>query len=145
MCVLQTEINKLTDRQKSDAPPVVLVADDHDDSRSMLRCLLEMWEYQVVEARDGSEAAALAEQFCPDLILMDVRMPLLDGFDAARKIRGSAKIGATPIVFLSGCDDAIYRDAGDELAGEYEYLVKPLDFEKLKSVTGKYLPARRDQ
>src|SRR5215213_11295115 len=80
----------------------VLVAEDHDDTRLLLRTLLERRGLAVVEAADGVEACDVAEREHPDLILMDGGLPLLDGIAATRRLRGLATFSAVPIVFLSG-------------------------------------------
>lgn len=100
--------------------------------------MLETWNYRVFEATDGFEAVSLAGTERPDVILMDVKLPQLDGFDAARRIRESAKTGDIPIFFLSGCAEAVYRNAASA-AGGNEYLVKPLDFEELEKALNKYV------
>lgn len=124
--------------QRSKPVPVILIVDDDDDSRLMLKLLLEVWKYRVVEAKDGIEAINLAGISCPDLILMDVRMPNLDGFEVTRQIRHSAKIESVPVVFLSGYAEPLYRQKASA-AGGNEYLVKPLDFEELEHTLGKYI------
>lgn len=120
--------------------PIILIVEDDEDSRLMLRLLLEMWRYGVIEAKDGVEAVSLAEKQQPDLILMDVKLPLLDGFATTRRIRASTAIDGVPIVFLSGCAEDEYRRAAFA-AGGNEYLIKPLDFEQLEGTLGKYIPA----
>ena len=82
---------------------VILIVEDDDDSRQMLKFLLETWKYRVIEATDGLEAFAIAEKFRPDLILMDAKLPNSDGFETTRRIRESKYINRIPIVFLSGC------------------------------------------
>lgn len=131
--------NPFNDTGRSNAhKPAILIADDNDDSRAMLRTLLEIWGYRVLEAKDGGEALRYAEIMRPDLILMDVRMPLFDGFETARRIRSSERTGTMPIIFLSGCAEQNYRnEAGD--AGGNEYLVKPLDFGELERTLFMYL------
>lgn len=119
-------------------PPVILIADDDEDSREMLRFLLESWSYRVLEAKDGKEAVRLTKTRKPNLILMDVKMPDLDGFETARAIRESSDIDGVPIIFLSGCAEKIYRRRASEAGGD-GYLVKPLDFEKLEKMLGKYI------
>lgn len=104
----------------------------------MLKILLEMWNYQVIEAATGGEAIIIAEKTCPDLILMDVRIPHFDGFEVTRQIRQSAKIESVPVVFISGCAEAVYRQMGSA-AGGNEYLTKPLDFAELKNTLVKYI------
>lgn len=87
----QTKINRqmLKDSyalpRADNSPPVILIADDDDDSRLMLKFLLESWNYLVIEAVNGAEAFCIAETEKPDLILMDVKMPDLDGFERRGK------------------------------------------------------------
>ncbi len=118
--------------------PVILVVEDDENSRLMLKTLLEMWKCVVLEAADGIEAVNIAEQKRPDLIMMDIKLPNLDGFETARRIRESETISGIPIVYLSGCAEAIYRQRASA-AGANEYLVKPLIFEQLENTLGKYV------
>lgn len=124
--------------QANKPTPIVLIVDDDDDNRVMLKILLEMWEYRVVEAKDGIEAVSVAENTRPDLILMDVKMPDLDGFGVTEKIRQSEKIENVPIIFLSGCGEAVYKQKASAVGGN-EYLVKPLNFQELESTLGRYV------
>lgn len=82
------------ERVNNSSAPVILIAEDNADSREMLKILLEMWNYRVIEAEDGEEAVRVAEKIRPDLILMDVRLPLLDGLDAARRYADLSKAAA---------------------------------------------------
>jgi CheY-like chemotaxis protein len=116
---------------------VILVVDEDVDNRRMLRCLPEIWKFRVVVAENGARAAGIAEESCPDLILMDVGTPLLDGFDAARSIRRSTKAFDVPILFLSGYAEKSCRDAA-RAAGANEFLVKLLDFGALEKTVAKY-------
>ena len=119
-----------------DAPVLrqrILVADDNRDAAESLAMLLTMMGHEVRAAHDGAEAVAEADEFRPDLILMDVGMPKLDGLQAATQIR-SLPWGAAPvIVALTGwgqeADRKRSRDAGCD-----EHLVKPLDLERLTSL-----------
>ena len=119
----------------------VLVAEDHEDTRYLLRTLLEKRGFAVVEAGDGFEAVAVAERERPDLILMDGGLPLLDGCAATRRLRGLPALKAVPIVFLSGHagqqHQAAARDAGCD-----EYVVKPFDFALLENVLTRHLLRR---
>jgi response regulator NasT len=100
----------------------ILVAEDETIIRLDLRGLLERAGYEVVaEARDGEEAVALAREHAPDLALMDVKMPRLDGIEAARRILEERPI---PIVMLTAFDQQELVERAAE-AGVYGYLVKP--------------------
>jgi two-component system CheB/CheR fusion protein len=108
----------------------VLVADDNLDAAESLAMLLTMMGHEVRAAHDGEQAVEQAEKFRPDLILMDVGMPTLDGLQAATRIR-SMEWGASPvIVALTGwgqdADRKRSKDAGCDV-----HLVKPLDFDRL--------------
>lgn len=123
--------------------PVVLVTDDHADTRLMFRTMLGIRGYSVIEAADGEEAVMLAESSTPDLILMDGMLPGLDGLDATRRIRKLSNGGNTPIVFI--CGRAEPNDRASALdAGCDEFLVKPLNFELLDSVLEKHLGKTAD-
>src|ERR687884_500742 len=82
------------------AVPLVMVVEDHDDTRFMLRYLMESRGLRVAEAEDGEEAVRLAESLRPDLILMDMTLRRLDGLTATRRIRELAALQEVPIIFL---------------------------------------------
>ena len=129
-------------RQTSDLPPTVLIVEDDEDNRLMLKIMLEMWNYRVLEAENGEEAVDSARVNQPDLILMDLKMQLLSGLEATRRIRRSAEIAGVPIIFVSGCAEASHRNAALD-AGGNEYLVKPIVFEHLEKVVAEYIGDRR--
>lgn len=111
----------------------ILVADDNLDAAESLAMLLTMMGHEVRAAHDGAQAVEQAEQFRPDLILMDVGMPRLDGLQAATQIR-SMDWGASPvIVALTGWGQDADRKRSKE-AGCDVHLVKPLDFERLTTL-----------
>src|SRR5215813_14609874 len=85
----------------SDAAFTILIVDDYSDTRSALSSLLRRKGYQVIEARNGNEGVWQATQSSPDLILMDLAMPSLDGIEATRQIRQSPKLSRTPIFAIS--------------------------------------------
>jgi response regulator NasT len=99
----------------------VLIADDETIIRLDLRGVLERAGYEVCEARDGAEAIALAREWNPDLALLDVKMPVLDGIDAARRITATQSV---PVVLLTAYagPEIVARAVG---AGVFGYLVKP--------------------
>lgn len=118
---------------------IVLIVDDSDDSRFMLRRTLEVNGFRVVEARDGVEAVEIAQQGRPDLILMDLNMPHLDGLAAAEQIRQlKGRCQDVPIIALTAYDTYGMREAALE-AGCDEYINKPNDLEYLEEVLRRYL------
>jgi CheY-like chemotaxis protein len=108
--------------------PVVLVAEDHADSREALRTLLEAFGYRVVEAVDGREAVERARAEHPDLVLMDVMMPRMDGLQATRAIRADPDLAGLRIVALTAVEGA--RATVLE-AGCDELVPKPIDVRRL--------------
>jgi CheY-like chemotaxis protein len=119
--------------------PTVLVADDHADTRLMLRVLLERRGYRVVEAGDGTEAVAANEREHPHLVLMDVSLPMLDGLSATRLMRERGTSRSVPIVAVSG--HAADKDRTAALdAGCSEYLTKPIDFDRLFDLLRRFAP-----
>jgi two-component system cell cycle response regulator DivK len=102
----------------------ILVVEDTEDNRQILRDLLGMAGYEMVEAHDGAEGVAKAAEHRPDLILMDIQMPVMDGYEATRRIKANPDLKAIPIVAvtsyaLSG-DEQKTRDAGCDA-----YIAKP--------------------
>jgi CheY-like chemotaxis protein len=118
--------------------PAVMVVDDYADTRHVVRWMLEQKGYRVLEAADGREALAVAARERPDVILMDLAMPLLDGFDAIRAIRESAELAGVRIVAMTAYDMATARDKA-ALAGCDHYLSKPIDFNRLSVLLEKLL------
>jgi len=118
--------------------PKVLVVDDHVDTRRVMRWMLEQRGYRVAEASDGREVLSVAMSERPDLILMDLSMPGLDGFDAMRGVRGHQELRDIPAVAVTGHDTAGSRD-GAESAGFDYYLSKPIDYLRLGIVIEKLL------
>lgn len=123
--------------------PAVLVVDDYADTRHVVRWMLEQKGYRVIEAADGHEALAVAARERPSVILMDLAMPLLDGFDAIRSIRENAELDGARIIAITAYDMATARDKA-ALAGCDHYLSKPIDFNRLSVLLEKLLraPAR---
>jgi two-component system, cell cycle response regulator DivK len=115
------------------AEKTVLVVEDFEDNRFMMRRLLEMGGYHVIEAINGQEAVTLAERAHPNLILMDLSLPQIDGLAATRRIRQLDGMARVPIVAISAHDTADFRN--DALAaGCNEYLTKPVDFDRLENL-----------
>ena len=119
-----------------------LLVEDFEDSRFMMRRLLEMAGYAVIEASDGEQAVALAISEQPELILMDLSLPKLDGLAATRQIRQYKEARNTPIVAISAHDSPESRTEA-LAAGCDEYVTKPIDFDQLGEVLKHFLSADR--
>jgi len=104
--------------------PTILVVDDERDIRELVAFSLRYAGIEVVTASSGEEAVSVAKQTLPDLILMDVRMPRLDGFEACRQVKADPEIQHIPVVFLSAKGQDAEIQAGFA-AGGTDYLVKP--------------------
>ncbi len=116
----------------------MLVADDYHDTRRVVRWMLEQKGYHVVEATNGREAVEVAQQERPDLILMDLAMPEVDGFSALRLVREHAELAEIPIIAITAYDMAESREKA-ETAGFAHYLTKPIDFQRLSVLIDKIL------
>jgi CheY-like chemotaxis protein len=106
----------------------ILVAEDHLDSRDALRALLEAFGYRVLEAVNGRQAVDIALEHRPDLILMDIMMPELDGFEATRELRRHHSTSSTPIIAVTAMEGAHQLAI---LAGANDYVRKPVDIRRL--------------
>jgi two-component system cell cycle response regulator DivK len=115
----------------------ILVVDDENDSREVLKTFLEITGYSVVEAADGYEAVEKALDEHPDLIIMDMAMPLVDGVNSTRTMRRHEELRDVPILGVTGFGSFYKPRAMD--AGCTEVLHKPLDFRQLEPVVDHYL------
>ena len=127
------------DKVQADAPPTILVVEDFEDNRFMMRRLLEMSGYHVLEAVNGEEAISLACSELPSLILMDLSLPQLDGLAATRRIRQHTHLSGVPIVAVSAHDTADFH-ADALAAGCNDYVTKPIDFDQLEALLNRLLP-----
>jgi two-component system cell cycle response regulator DivK len=116
----------------------VLIVDDSDDIRELVGMQLRMKGCQVVEAANGKEAVEIAPRVRPDLILMDLSMPVLDGYEATRQIRSQPTLNSVPIVAVSAYCDAHNRHKAIE-AGCVECVCKPVDFGMIDGLLKKHL------
>lgn len=118
--------------------PTVVVADDSIFHRMMMRTILETEGYHVLEAGDGREALELVRLERPDVVVMDIAMPSMDGVTTARRIRGSAGSTArVPIVFVTALAASVDRDSA-LAAGGNDYLVKPIGNSELLAAVKRY-------
>jgi DNA-binding response OmpR family regulator len=104
----------------------VLVVDDEPGIRDILRVNLEAEGYQVLEAGDGPEAIALARQARPDLIILDIMMPRMDGLEVLRRLEADPETAGLPVIFLSVRSSDLDIMHGLE-QGAVEYITKPFD------------------
>lgn len=123
---------------KNENGRTILLVEDYQETRAMLRIWLERRGYRLVEAADGQEAIDLAPLAHPDLILMDLRLPELNGIAATRRLRQDATLQDVPVVALSALDPAMFREAALSV-GCVEYLTKPIDLDKLEDVLTRLL------
>jgi CheY-like chemotaxis protein len=118
----------------------ILVVDDHECNREILNMFLSTHGYNVIEASNGLEAVRAAISKPPDLIIMDLAMPVLDGYGAVRLLREVPKICEVPIVACTAFDKATHR-AQALSVGFNEFLTKPIDFIELNFVIDRFLKA----
>lgn len=129
--------------KRSSTGITILVAEDNEDNRFIMKMLLEMRGYRVVTASNGYEAITYAERERPDLILMDLRMPLLNGLATTCQMRqhADARLRQIPIIALSAYDPAQHR-AVAIAAGCNDYVTKPINYERLEKLIETFLPVR---
>ena len=115
----------------------VLIVEDYADTRTMMKYLLQHFGYEVVEAADGQEAVDRAKADEPDLILMDISMPVMDGLTATQIIRQFDGFAKIPIIAVTAYGKSYYRQAIE--AGCDDLINKPLDFDNLQPIIEQYL------
>jgi len=123
-------------------PPRILIVDDNPTNVKVLQTRLAADGYEIVTAADGEEGLAAARQLTPDLILLDVMMPNLDGFEVCRRLRADAAFPFTPIILVTAMADSKDVVAGLEAGGD-EYLTKPVDHAALAARVRSMLRIKR--
>ena len=117
----------------------ILVVEDQEDNRRILRDLLANAGYELIEAESGEEALAALTTRRPDLILMDIQLPVMDGYEATRRIKSNPEMKAVPIIAVTS-----YALGGDEAkalaAGCNAYVTKPFSPRALLAKVREYLP-----
>ena len=120
----------------------ILIVEDQEDLRDILRYALEGAGYDVVEAVNGADGVAKAEAERPDLVLMDIQMPVLDGYEATRRIKALSGMTGTPIIAVSS-----FAMKGDEekarAAGCDDYVTKPYSPKQLLALVQKMLAKKK--
>lgn len=116
----------------------VLVVEDHEDNRQILRDLLASAGFEMIEAGNGEQAVALAKECRPDIILMDIQLPVLDGYEATRRIKADPELQPIPVIVVTS-----YALSGDEekarLAGCDDYVSKPFSPRDLLTKIRRYI------
>lgn len=125
-------------------PGRILVVDDHEDNVELLRARLEAWGYTVDTATDGQEALERVDAMPPDLILLDVMMPSIDGNEVARRIKQNPMLPFIPIIMQTALDSTESKVEGLE-AGADDYITKPIEFAELKARVRSMLRIKRLQ
>ena len=117
----------------------ILVVDDQEDNRRILRDLLTSAAFEVIEATTGEDAVTLAEARTPDLILMDIQLPGIDGYEATRRIKAVPALRAIPLIVVTS-----YALSGDDVkalaAGADAYVSKPFSPRALLAKVREFLP-----
>jgi CheY-like chemotaxis protein len=119
--------------------PTVLLVEDTEDNRQMMRRLLEMSGFHVVEALNGKEAVQVATEVRPQIILMDLSLPFVDGLAATREIRRLPGLNDVPIVAVSAHDTADFHSQALD-AGCNAYVTKPVHYPELEDLVYSLLP-----
>ncbi len=125
-------------------PARILIVDDHEDNVELLKARLEAWGYRTDTAHDGAEALQCVDQSPPDLILLDVMMPRIDGMEVARRVKGSPTLPFIPIIMQTALDSTEDKVEGLE-AGADDYITKPIDFAELQARLRSMLRIKRLQ
>jgi CheY-like chemotaxis protein len=113
--------------------PCILIAEDFEENRVALKLILKHTGFDVIEAEDGQQAVEAVRREEPDLVLMDITLPVIDGLQATREIRSDDKFERLPIIVVSAHDNEEIRREASE-AGGSGYISKPIELEGLKKL-----------
>lgn len=119
----------------------VLIVDDTNTLRSLVQIYLLAPGWEFIQAQDGAEALEKARTLQPDVVISDVRMPVMDGFELCAAIRSDPSLHRTPVVLLTMLDDEASRERG-RLVGASAFLTKPISPEKLRDAVNAALASR---
>ena len=131
-------------RYEADPSARILIVDDHEDNVELLRARLESWGFETLSAKDGAEALHMIESSLPDLVLLDVMMPKVDGMEVARRVKNNPDLPFIPIIMQTALDSTENKVEGLE-AGADDYITKPIDFPELKARVNSMLRIKRLQ
>lgn len=119
--------------------PTILIADSDEDSRFLLRSLLELKGFQVLEANDGQEAIDTSVSRKPDLLLIQLKLPVISGFTVIRRIRKNDELRAVPIIAISFNNPTSNRNLA-LAAGCNAHIENPIEFDLLDALVDRLLP-----
>lgn len=119
--------------EKTPGNLTVLLVEDDEDTRYLMQLEMERRGYRVIEAGDGEEAVLLAQQEYPDIILMDLSLPKMDGLEATKQIRELDRMRAVPIVAVTAHQETDFREGAKD-SGFDAYVTKPIDFDWLSEL-----------
>ena len=120
----------------SEKPPAnltILLVEDDEDTRYLIQLEMERRGYRVIEASDGERAVELAQQEYPDIILMDLSLPKMDGLEATKQIREFDGMRTVPIVAVTAHQESDFREGAKD-SGFDAYVTKPIDFDWLSEL-----------
>lgn len=123
-------------------PKTVLIVDDNEQNRKLARYALRALKYATMEALNGEEAVRMARDSKPDLILMDIRMPVMDGLQATKILKADASTSSIPVIaftasVMKGDREKIIFEAGCD-----DYVSKPIDIKQFTGMARKYLEGK---
>ena len=111
----------------------ILLVEDDEDTRFLMRLELERRGYRLIEAEDGEKAVELAQEEHPDIILMDISLPRMDGLEASKLIRNHDQMHAVPIIIVTAHQESAVRQEA-KASGLDAYVTKPIDFDSLSEL-----------
>jgi CheY-like chemotaxis protein len=121
----------------------VLLVEDNEDNRTVYRTILEHFGYRVIEARNGEDGISMAREHHPDLILMDISIPLIDGWEATRILKSEAGTSDIPIIALTAHALATDRSKANEVGCD-GYLAKPCEPRRVVAEVERFIGAGRE-
>ena len=125
-------------------PARILIVDDHEDNVDLLQARLEAWGYETSSANDGDVALRMIEENPPDLVLLDVMMPTIDGTEVARRVKQNKALPFIPIIMQTALDATEHKVKGLD-AGADDYITKPIEFAELGARVDSMLRIKRLQ
>ncbi|MEB3181246.1 MAG: response regulator [Nostocaceae cyanobacterium] len=118
--------------------PLILAVEDNEDNLDLLQTVLMLMDYSFVAARDGNTGLSIAQQYQPDLILLDMMLPDIEGIELAHQLKQNEQTKAIPIIAVTAMARAQDRERAIN-AGCNEYITKPYDMEELEGLIKHYL------